>query len=767
VSALVIAVVALALAAGGARWYRAIRQDIVRSRIEREALGAAATLEQVIAHRMAVLHGLASFLRIYWGTPEVERRFDEFAAGLFVGTTGLRTLQYVSDGIIRHTWPLEGNESAIGRDLTADPRERLVADYRRVLVDRGIALSGPIDLYQGDVGLVGRLAVRDANDSVVAVAAAVINLRTLIEEAGLTRMGRDRALQLRDALDSLIWSSGSADAPLLTPVSMPVRLPDRTWRLHLAPMAGWEAGLADDMRSYWFAVLPLVVLMAGLAWTLQAWQRARMEATHLMAVRRAEDIFRQLFELVPDGVVVSRAADGVILAVNDAYVRLVQRTRAELVGRPIGEVGVWASPDERSRALRLIEATGDVSNFPFALRRQDGTDWRALLSARRIQLNDEDCNLAVVRDVHEQVELERRLAQSQRLEAVGRLAGGIAHDFNNLITGIRGYADLLLDGLGVDDPRRADLGEIQRAAGRAAELTRQLLTFARRQVVAPKVLDLNRSLLDAEALLRRLAGDGIVVRFLLAPAPVWVCIDPAQLEQVLTNLTVNARDAMATGGLLEIATRTEGHHAVLTVRDTGVGIPEEALPHLFEPFYTTKPEGMGTGLGLATVYGIVEQAEGRIEITSTVGGGTTVRIVLPSAEAPEDVHRVPPAPEPLPRGSETVLVVDDEPQIRELCVRLLGRLGYTVLAERDGRAALAALDRDPAIALVLTDMVMPGMGGWELVHLLLEREPRVRVVLMSGYSAELVASVRDDIPFLPKPFTARELAETVRVVLDG
>jgi len=761
------ACVALLVALAGERWYLQVRRDITRTRIEREATGVAATLESVIAHRMAVLHGLASFLRINWGTPEVERQFDEFAAGLYVGTTGIRTLQYVHDGVIRHTWPMEGNEAAIGRDLANDSRAGLVADYHRAVQGRGIVLSGPISLYQGDIGLIGRLAVRDRRDSVVALAAVVINLATLIDEAGLTRVGQDRALHLLGPQDSLIWASVGHASPIRDPVTMPVRLPDRDWQLQLAPEAGWAAGLANDRRGYRFAVLPLVVLAAGLAWALQAWQRARVEAVHLTDVRRAEDIFRQLFELVPDGVVVSRADDAVILAVNDAYTRMVQRRREELIGMALGDSGVWVSPEERRRALDVLQETGEVKNFPFELQRHDGTTWRAVLSARRILLNDERCHLAVVRDVHEQAQLEQRLAQSQRLEAVGRLAGGIAHDFNNLITGIRGYADLLLDGLDAADPRRADLGEIQRAAGRAADLTRQLLTFARRQAVAPRVLDLNRILLDTEPLLRRLAGERVMLDLRLAATPVWVLIDPAQLEQVLTNLTVNARDAMPGGGALVVETSLGDAQATLSVRDEGVGIPAEALPHLFEPFYTTKPEGMGTGLGLATVYGIVEQAEGRIDIDSEVGRGTTVRIILPRAAAPTTEGEVVAQPEPLPRGTETLLVVDDEPQIRELCSRLLARLGYTVLAERDGRTALARLEAEPGIALVVTDMVMPGMGGWELVNVLLDRQPRVRVLLMSGYSAELVASVRDDVPFLPKPFTARELAEAVRGALDA
>src|SRR5690606_34822847 len=327
------------------------------------------------------------------------------------------------------------------------------------------------------------------------------------------------------------------------------------------------------------------------------------------------------------------------------------------------------------------------------------------------------------------------------------LAGGIAHDFNNLITGIRGYADLLLDTLPEDDQRRTDLGEILRASSRAADLTRQLLTFARRQVVTPRLVDLNQIVTEIEPMLRRLSGDNTRLVTRLAAHKVPVVVDPAQFEQVLTNLTVNARDAMKAGGTIELSTSIEGDRAVLSVADSGVGIPAGALPHIFEPFYTTKHDGQGTGLGLATVYGIVEQAEGRIDVRSEVGQGTVFRILLPTSpdEAVTDLSESEPGQD-LPRGTEVVLVVDDEPQVRDLCVRLLHRLGYHASAAPDGHAALAALAASPDVALVLTDLVMPGMGGTELVEILRGRYPNLKLMMMSGYSAELVASGQEGIP---------------------
>ena len=758
---------ALLLAIIGERWYSDLRSDLSRERVEREARSVATALESVVAHRMAVLYGLASFLRVHWGEPELDREFDDFSAGLLGGTAGLRTLQYAHDGVIRRTWPLAGNEAAIGQNVRNDARLRVARDFVRAESTDSIVLSGPLMLFQGGTGVVGRLAVRNERDSLLAVAGVVLDFQILLDESGLVRAGQALALRLRNASDSVIWSSTSANGALHLPVRSAVELPDQSWWIEAVPTGGWSLGSTQDRRTYWIVAAMLIGLVAGLAWVLQAWQRARIESAHLRDLQRAEDTFRQLFQLVPDGVVVSRAADGVILEVNDAYCRLVQQRRDSLIGARIPDAGVWASLEDRQRALALLEPGGELREFPFLLSRRDGSSWEAVLSARRVQLHGEPCNLAVIRDVHERVRLERRLAQSQRLEAVGRLAGGIAHDFNNLITGIRGYADLLLDGLPAADPRRADLHEIQRASARAADLTRQLLTFARRQVVTPRLLDLNGLVRDAEPLLRRLCGERVALTLHLAVEPVAVVIDPAQFEQVLTNLTVNSRDAMPEGGHLDIRTTVEGDRAVLAVHDAGSGIAPEALPHIFEPFYTTKADGRGTGLGLATVYGIVEQADGRVEVHSVMGTGTTMRVLLPLAAPSGLPDPAPLVQAPLPRGSETIVVVDDEPQIRELCSRLLSGLGYQVLTARDGSSALATLGEHPQVALVLTDMVMPGMGGSELLAALVARPVQVKMVLMSGYSEELVASGRDGVPFLAKPFTVAELAEIVRQTLDG
>ncbi len=389
-------------------------------------------------------------------------------------------------------------------------------------------------------------------------------------------------------------------------------------------------------------------------------------------------------------------------------------------------------------------------------------------------------------------ESESRLLQSQKLEAVGKLAGGVAHDFNNLLTAIRGYAELLRDRLASDPEGLDDLREIELAAKRAGELTSQLLAFSRRQLVEPRIVDVNTVVASAAKLLSRLVGERVAVETVLEPGLPSVRIDPGQLHQVLVNLAINARDAMPEGGRLSITTsrgersRESGGlpsapggpivlpSVVLRVSDNGVGMPPEVRDRAFEPFFTTKETGRGTGLGLATCWGIVEHAGGSIEIDSTPSEGTVVRVILPSVAAVPTPEPEPPSgPSTSARlGGETILVVEDEAQLRALAERALVDRGFRVLAAPDGLAALELLDATGAsIDLLLTDVVMPRMGGPALARKLRERWPAARVLFMTGY-AEADAFSAEELPtsqleVLRKPFTPTELVRSVRRALDG
>jgi two-component system, cell cycle sensor histidine kinase and response regulator CckA len=389
------------------------------------------------------------------------------------------------------------------------------------------------------------------------------------------------------------------------------------------------------------------------------------------------------------------------------------------------------------------------------------------------------------RDLTERQQLETQLRVSQKMEGIGRLAGGIAHDFNNLLTAILGYAELMESQL-EDEGLKSELREIRLAGERAAALTRQLLAFSRKQVLQPRILDLNAVVSEMEKLLRRLIGEDVELTTRLDPALESVKADPGQLEQVLMNLAVNARDAMPEGGTLTIETANtvldagfttahpgarSGEYAILTVADTGIGMSDEVRSHAFEPFFTTKEHGKGTGLGLATAYGIVKQSDGYITVDSEPGRGTTFRIYFPHAAGAAAASGRGEPSALSPRGTETILLVEDESGVRRLSRTILEAQGYIVLEAASGDEALeVARSHAGEIHLVATDVIMPGMSGrvlWDRLRVLL---PDPRVLFMSGYTDDAIARhgvLEPGIAFLQKPFTPFSLAQKVREVLDA
>ncbi|HJQ68176.1 MAG TPA: response regulator [Blastocatellia bacterium] len=389
-------------------------------------------------------------------------------------------------------------------------------------------------------------------------------------------------------------------------------------------------------------------------------------------------------------------------------------------------------------------------------------------------------------DVTESKVLEEQLRQAQKMEAIGRLAGGVAHDFNNLLTAIIGYSQIVLASLGPNDMLRKEVEEIQKAGKRASALTSQLLAFSRRQVLQPSVIDLNVVVGNTTKMLRRLIGEDIHLETILSPELGRVKIDPGQIEQVIMNLAVNARDAMPAGGKLTIETNNApldeayvrehitvepGRYVMLAVTDTGLGMNSETRSHIFEPFFTTKEKGMGTGLGLSMVYGIVKQSGGNIWVYSEPGQGTTFRIYLPQVEEAEEAASQLDDAEYLPRGTETVLLVEDEQAVRDLSARILRELGYTVFEASNGEEALAISNERAhgEIQLLLTDVVMPQMSGKLLTDLVKAARPGIRILFSSGYTDNALVhhgSLAPGTAFLQKPFSPGALARKVREVLD-
>jgi two-component system cell cycle sensor histidine kinase/response regulator CckA len=504
------------------------------------------------------------------------------------------------------------------------------------------------------------------------------------------------------------------------------------------------------------------------------------------ALREAKNHLETLIASAPLPIL-SVDADGIVETWNPAAERVFGWTAAEVAGRPVPVVPE-DKKDECAALRRRVMGGESLNGVELTRQKKDGTPVTVSLFAAPLR----DANarvtgiLALIEDVTGVKRLEQQVFQAQKMEAVGRLAGGVAHDFNNLLTAILGSTDLLLESLPSDHPGREEAQETRKAALRAADLTRQLLAFSRQQVLAPRVLDLNDVVADMERLLLRLIGEDVELRTVLADDLGAVRADPGQLEQVIVNLAVNARDAMPDGGKLTIETlnveleeaylaaRTvvvPGSYVMLAVSDNGTGMNAATQAHVFEPFFTTKPKGQGTGLGLATVYGIVKQSGGYIWLYSEPGRGTTFKVYLPRVDAPVESARPEPVIAGSLRGSETILLVEDQEEVRNLVRRLLEARGYQVLVAACGHDALRLAEQQVGVLdLLVTDVVMPGMSGREVALLLGPAHPTMRVLYLSGYTDESIVRhgmLEPGIAFLQKPFTAEALARKVREVFDA
>jgi hypothetical protein len=517
----------------------------------------------------------------------------------------------------------------------------------------------------------------------------------------------------------------------------------------------------------------------------------------LRAERQAADSVRRLQLLVESAVdaIVSADEHGLITGWDGRAEAIFGWTREEAVGRSLAETVI---PDRyydaHARAYQHLAATAQGRvQWPLELvgRRKDGSELPVELVVSHAELDGQLQFSAFIRDVTDRRraedalrQSEEQLLQAQKMEAIGRLAGGVAHDFNNLLTSILSFADLVTDQLQPTDPAVDDVREIKSAALRAATLTRQLLAFGRRQLLEPRVLDANGVITAVGAMLGRLLGSDVAVVTELDPDLQHVRVDRGQLEQVLVNLAVNSRDAMPDGGVLRISTRNArvgtamaathvdlavGDYVVIRVADTGQGMDAATLERAFEPFYTTKEAGKGTGLGLSTVYGIVRQHQGAVLVDSHLGDGARFDVYLPAVSEPEETEAAASAQHRPEGGAELVLLVEDEETIRGLAERVLRQYGYTVLVARNTAEAEVLAAETAGIALLLTDVVMPGGSGLVLAATLRSRMPELKVLVMSGFTGEHgeAAPVPEGTPFLAKPFGPDELARKVREALDG
>jgi two-component system, cell cycle sensor histidine kinase and response regulator CckA len=506
-------------------------------------------------------------------------------------------------------------------------------------------------------------------------------------------------------------------------------------------------------------------------------------------LRASEERFRLLADNIKEAFLIIELPTG--------RAHFLSRMWEDLWGIPVDQA--YANPqvwfdgihvDDRAavaasfRALERGQAAVDV----FRVRRPDQSIcWvRARIFPVRAPNGRVSRVVGLIEDITAVRETEQQLRQAQKMEAIGQLAGGVAHDFNNLLVVIGGYTELIALDLASTHPAQRDLYQIKAAVNSAASLTRQLLAFSRRQILQPQILDLNRVLRRVEMLLRRVIGENITLAMNLRSPLARVSADPTQIEQIIINLAVNARDAMPKGGRLTIETAeadldetyvkshrgaVAGRHVMIAVTDTGVGIDEATQRRLFDPFFTTKPPGRGTGLGLATVYGVVKQSRGSVWVYSEVGRGSTFKIYLPAAtETTEPLDESPPPDRPL-TGAETVLVVEDQEEVRSVIAATLRRQGYSVLLAPDADNAIAASrNHSGPIHLLLSDVVLPGLSGRDLGRRLLAEHPDVRVLYMSGYTDDAVVhhgALEPGLAFIQKPFTGDALLRKIRDVLDG
>lgn len=559
------------------------------------------------------------------------------------------------------------------------------------------------------------------------------------------------------------------------------------YELRLLPHRGEDGavagflGVATDVTEHWRA-------QAALRRSEARFQR--VVASNISELQQAERALRETSDLLQTLVTASPApivvvdVEGRVRLWNPAAEALFGWTAAEVQGRPVPCLPPDELPDLVEEVRRGIARRGREARRL----RKDGTE--VVVAVHAAPLRDAGGDIAgamaVLIDVTEQRRLEEELRQTQKMDAIGRLAGGIAHDFNNVLQVIRGYVEELFHAIPPGTGVWEDLEQIARATERAGTLTRQLLAFSRKQVLQPRVLDPNALVENMNRMLRRLIGEDIELVTLVDPGVGRVKADAGQLEQVLLNLVVNARDAMPRGGTITIETsrleieddRSRPHHemqpgvyVVIAVSDTGQGMDRETQARIFEPFFTSKEQGRGTGLGLSTVYGIVKQSGGHVHVYSEPGHGTTFRVYLPGCDEGGEPSRRRTDPPAQVSGAETILIVEDEDMVRRLASRVLRRQGYAVVEAPNGEEALrVAAAHEGPIDLLLTDVIMPRMGGRELAERLLERHPGIAVVFMSGYTENAIAQhgvLEPGTVLLEKPFTPAALLRTVRSVLDA
>lgn len=655
-AAAVATLVALVLAAAFDRWNAAQVEVDLRTRVLLRAAPTAQALRSAVERRVALLEGLWSFAESQPSRGALDAQFPLYARGLLASTNGVRAVQFVQDGRIVSTWPLEGNERALGYDLANDPRSEIREGLERGLRLPGPVVTGPISLVQGGTGLLVRKRLTP-RPGMPDQAAIILDVPTMVAEAGVPAPVSGLRMEVRDR--SAVWFGGDDSVSVRDPVVSVVTVPDGDWTLRTAPEDGWDAAVAHELRSSRVGLLGFVLAVTLLG-VLVGQRQARLASnveereSQLGVALRAGRMGAWELDVLADrqefsaeaAAVLGRSAEEVSGPLERLF-RVVHPEDAPFAARVILEVLASDRPDYTLEhrvvlsdgAVRWVFVTGEVERDA---------------SGQAIRVR------GIVTDASDRRAIESRARQLERVEILGTMAGGVAHDFNNLLTAMTSFADLALDQLRAELPRSAasrsvesDLEELQRTAARARSLTRQLLAFSRGASGEPRLVDVRRTLTEMDSLLRRVLGQRIQLEVRAADDVPQVWIDPSQLTQIVLNLAVNARDAIAANGTIRVRLHRRlvgpaddprlprGDWVVLEVEDTGAGMTGETAAQIFEPYFTTKTEARGTGLGLAVVRGVVRGAGGHAFVESELGTGTRFTILLPPAKPPARDAGVP------------------------------------------------------------------------------------------------------------------------------
>ena len=781
-------------------WRADRRRESARQQLELAVSARSLALAAAVEHRLALLDGLRSFVELEVDSGRLSLEFPAFASRI-ASIPGLRNLAVARGSKYELVYPIVGNERVVGYDLLEDPRPEVREDARRVLTENLMVVSGPLELVQGGMGLIVRRAVT-RNGRVWGLVALVIDLAPILKEAGLDPPPPN--LHLAARIEGRPAFTGSNRLFLGDAVKVKVQVPWAHWELAGQFGGQWLTALEDERRLWTASGLVLALIPTGLVFAI-AWRQRVRHAYHLHTERLVEERTAAL----------ARSS----LVVQNSPVVLVRWRRGpgwpvDYVSDNIAQFGYAAADFQSGRVswgdimwaedrLRLEAAP---PTDPQAGMHLDPQEYRIVTADGGFRWMEDRTSViseggalvyqGIVIDIterkqreeaqREQRQLEDHNRQLQKMEAVGQLAGGVAHDFNNLLQVIGGYANLLLEEWPPSASGYAEVSEIQRATDRASVLVRQLLAFSRRQSIERRLIQPADTIADLLKMLRRVIGEHIELEFAPSADTPTILADPGQLEQVLVNLCVNARDAMPNGGRINISTSREdmddqfcrehdlargGPFVVIRVADTGPGIPAAVIDHIFEPFFTTKEVGKGTGLGLATVYGIVKQHEGMIDVSSPPDEGAVFRIFFRAAAGEATPVEASPVAASALTGHETILLAEDEEMVRNLARRVLEHAGYRVIVACNGTEAMACVDAQREhIHLAVLDVVMPGYSGRQVQARIRTLHPEMPVLYCSGYSSQVLddspdATADEHVELLLKPYAPHALLERVRAIL--